>query len=200
MDYILETKKLTKEFNGADITREKPAQIAVRGVIRSFQISAVFPNLTPLENVRLALQRKLGTSYHFWKSASTLRCLDSRARELLESVGLAEFAGEVTGELAYGRKRALEIATTLALEPELMLLDEPTQGMGVEDVDKITALVKQVSAGRTILMVEHNLKVVATLADRITVLQRGSILAEGPYAEVSQNPQVLEAYMGSAHA
>jgi branched-chain amino acid transport system ATP-binding protein len=186
-------------FNGTDITREKPAEIAVRGVIRSFQISAVFPNLTPLENVRLALQRKLGTSYHFWKSAASLNSLDARAMELLESVGLSEYAGEVTGELAYGRKRALEIATTLALDPELMLLDEPTQGMGVEDVEKITALVKQVSANRTILMVEHNLKVVATLADRITVLQRGSILAEGPYAEVSQDPQVLEAYMGSAH-
>ena len=186
-------------FNGSDITREKPAEIALRGVIRSFQISAVFPNLTPLENVRIALQRKTGTSYHFWKPASALRLLDDRAMELLESVGLAGVAGEVTGELAYGRKRALEIATTLALEPELMLLDEPTQGMGVEDVDKITALVRQVSSNRTILMVEHNLKVVATLADRITVLQRGSILAEGPYAEVSRNPQVLEAYLGSAH-
>ena len=187
-------------FNGVDITGEKPADIALRGVIRSFQISAVFPNLTPLENVRLALQRKLGISFHFWKPASTLNSLDTRAMELLDSVGLTEFAGEVTGELAYGRKRALEIATTLALDPELMLLDEPTQGMGVEDVDKITALVKKVSVNRTILMVEHNLKVVATLADRITVLQRGAILAEGPYAEVSQNSQVLEAYMGSAHA
>lgn len=187
-------------FNDIDITREKSADIALRGVIRSFQISAVFPNLTPLENVRLALQRKLGTSYHFWKSAGSLHKLDARAMELLDSVGLTEFAGEVTGELAYGRKRALEIATTLALEPELMLLDEPTQGMGVEDVDKITALVKKVSANRTILMVEHNLKVVATLADRITVLQRGAILAEGSYSEVSHNPQVLEAYMGSAHA
>jgi branched-chain amino acid transport system ATP-binding protein len=186
-------------FNGNDITREKPADIALRGVIRSFQISAVFPNLTPLENVRLALQRATGTSYHFWKSDRNLHKLDVRAMELLESVGLAELSGEVTGELAYGRKRALEIATTLALDPELMLLDEPTQGMGVEDVDKITDLVKKVSANRTILMVEHNLKVVATLADRITVLQRGSILAEGPYAEVSQDPQVLEAYMGSAH-
>ena len=169
-------------------------------MVRSFQISAVFPNLTPMENVRLALQRKLGTSYHFWRSASTLRSLDSRAMELLDSVGLAGVAGEVTGELAYGRKRALEIATTLALEPQLMLLDEPTQGMGVEDVDRITALVRQVSADRTILMVEHNLKVVESLADRITVLQRGSILAEGSYAEVSRNPQVLEAYLGSAHA
>jgi branched-chain amino acid transport system ATP-binding protein len=190
----------TIHFNGHDITGEKPADIALRGVIRSFQISAVFPNLTPLENVRLALQRKLGVSYHFWKSSTILNQLDDRAMELLDAVGLAEFAGEITSELAYGRKRALEIATTLAMDPELMLLDEPTQGMGAEDVGKITALVKKVSANRTILMVEHNLKVVASLADRITVLQRGAILAEGPYSEVSQNPEVLEAYMGSAHA
>lgn len=189
----------TIHFNGDDITGEKPADIAMRGVIRSFQISAVFPNLTPRENVRLALQRKLGISYHFWKSDSVLKQLDGRAMELLDAVGLAEYAEEITGELAYGRKRALEIATTLALDPELMLLDEPTQGMGVEDVDKITALVKKVSSNRTILMVEHNLKVVATLADRITVLQRGAILAEGAYAEVSQDPQVLEAYMGTTH-
>jgi branched-chain amino acid transport system ATP-binding protein len=187
-------------FNGSDITREKPADIALRGIIRSFQISAVFPNLTPLENVRLALQRATGTSYHFWKSDRILRKLDGRAMELLEWVGLVEFAEVITGELAYGRKRALEIATTLALDPELMLLDEPTQGMGAEDVEKITSLIRKVSANRTILMVEHNLKVVSTLADRITVLQRGSILAEGTYDEVSQNPQVLEAYMGSAHA
>ncbi len=187
-------------FKGIDVTREKPADIAMRGVIRSFQISAVFPNLTPLENVRLALQRATGTSYHFWKSDHCLHALEGQAMALLESVGLAEFSGEITGELAYGRKRALEIATTLALEPELMLLDEPTQGMGVEDVEKITALVKKASANRTILMIEHNLKVVATLADRITVLQRGAILAEGTYAEVSQDPRVLEAYMGSAHA
>lgn len=187
-------------FNGVDITNEKPADIAERGVVRSFQISAVFPNLTPLENVRVALQRKLGSSYHFWKSSSTLNELDDRAMELLEMVGLGDFAESVTGELAYGRKRALEIATTLALDPELMLLDEPTQGMGVEDVGRIAGLVKQVSVDRTILMVEHNLKVVATLADRITVLQRGAILAEGSYGEVSGNPQVMEAYMGSAHA
>jgi branched-chain amino acid transport system ATP-binding protein len=187
-------------FKGTDITSAKPADIALRGIVRSFQISAVFPGLTPRENVRLALQRKLGISYHFWKSDAILKQLDGRVLELLEDVGIAEYADEITGELAYGRKRALEIATTLALDPELMLLDEPTQGMGVEDVDKITTLVKKVSANRTILMVEHNLRVVATLADRITVLQRGAILAEGPYAEVSQNPLVLEAYLGSAHA
>lgn len=186
-------------FNGTDITNEKPADIALRGIVRSFQISAVFPNLTPLENVRVALQRRLGTSYHFWKSSAELSELDGRAMELLESVGLEDAADEPAVELSYGRKRALEIATTLALEPELMLLDEPTQGMGGEDVGRITELVRRVSAGRTILMVEHNLHVVATLADRITVLQRGAILAEGTYGEVSTNPQVMEAYMGVGH-
>ena len=184
-------------FNGQDITREQPAQIARRGVIRSFQISAVFPHLTLLENVRLGLQRQLGTSYHFWRSEATLNQLNNRARELLAEVGLAELADEATVNLPYGRKRALAIATTLAMDPELMLLDEPTQGMGHEDVDRVTQLIKKVSAGRTILMVEHNMKVVSTIADCITVLQRGAVLAEGPYAEVSRNPQVMEAYMGT---
>ncbi len=186
-------------FNGTDITNEKPADIALRGIVRSFQISAVFPNLTPHENVRIALQRRLGTSYHFWKSSAGLSELDGRAMELLEAVGLQDAVDEPAVGLSYGRKRALEIATTLALEPELMLLDEPTQGMGGEDVGRITELVRRVSVGRTILMVEHNLHVVASLADRITVLQRGAILAEGPYNEVSTNPQVMEAYMGVGH-
>ena len=184
-------------FAGHDITGESSAQIARRGVIRSFQISAVFPHLTLIENVRLGLQRKLGTSFHFWRSERSLRQLDDRAMQLLAEVGLEDLADEVTVNLPYGRKRALEIATTLAMEPELMLLDEPTQGMGHEDVDRVTQLIKKVSAGRTILMVEHNMKVVSTIADRITVLQRGAVLAEGPYAEVSNNPQVMEAYMGT---
>ncbi|AKC68854.1 MULTISPECIES: ABC transporter ATP-binding protein [Pandoraea] len=185
-------------FNGEDITREAPAQIARRGIIRSFQISAVFPHLTVLENVRIGLQRNLGTAFHFWSSSRTLRQLDARAMELLAEVGLTEFAHTLTVELPYGRKRALEIATTLAMEPELMLLDEPTQGMGHEDVDRVTALIKKVSAGRTILMVEHNMNVIAGISDTITVLQRGEVLAEGPYHEVSKNPQVMEAYMGTA--
>ena len=184
-------------FNGHDITRERPAQIARRGVIRSFQISAVFPHLTLLENVRLGLQRRLGTSFQFWKSERSLHQLDDRARALLAEVGLEELADETTVNLPYGRKRALEIATTLAMEPELMLLDEPTQGMGHEDVDRVAQLIKKVSQGRTILMVEHNMGVVSTIADTITVLQRGAVLAEGPYAEVSRNPQVMEAYMGT---
>jgi branched-chain amino acid transport system ATP-binding protein len=187
-------------FNGIDITHEKPAQIAHRGVIRSFQISAVFPHLTVLENVRVALQRKTGTSFHFWKSEKSLLSLNDRAMELLTAVDLQQFADSVTVELPYGRKRALEIATTLALDPELMLLDEPTQGMGHEDVSRVTELIRRVSANRTILMVEHNLSVVSTLCNSITVLQRGAVLAEGPYEEVSKNPQVLEAYVGSADA
>ncbi len=186
-------------FNGADITGERPAQIARRGIIRSFQISAVFPHLTVLENVRIGLQRKLGTSFHFWKSVRTLDSLNGRAMELLTAVDLASFADTVTVELPYGRKRALEIATTLALDPELMLLDEPTQGMGHEDVGRVVELIRKVAAGRTILMVEHNLNVVANLSHTITVLARGAILAEGPYSEVSKNPRVLEAYVGTAN-
>lgn len=183
-------------YNGVDITRQKPAQLARKGVVRSFQISAVFPHLTVLENVRVALQRKTGWSFHFWRSEKSLEQLNSRAMELLKAVDLQAFADKITADLPYGRKRALEIATTLALEPELMLLDEPTQGMGHEDVHRVTELIKKVSVGRTILMVEHNLSVVSTLSNTITVLQRGSVLAEGNYEEVSKNPQVLEAYVG----
>jgi branched-chain amino acid transport system ATP-binding protein len=187
-------------FNGHDITYEKPAQIARRGIIRSFQISATFPHLTVLQNVRIGLQRKLGNSFHFWQSERALDRLNPEAMSLLETVGLTEFADTVTVELSYGRKRALEIATTLAMSPELMLLDEPTQGMGHEDVDRVTELIRRVAADRTILMVEHNMNVVARIADTITVLQRGQVIAEGPYEIVSRDPQVLEAYMGSAEA
>ncbi len=184
-------------FNGKDITNAKPAQIARQGIIRSFQISAVFPHLTVMENVRIGLQRTLGTSFHFWKSERSLSLLNDRAMALLSEVDLVEFAETITVDLPYGRKRALEIATTLAMDPEMMLLDEPTQGMGHEDVDRVTALIKKVSAGRTILMVEHNMSVVSGICDRISVLQRGAMLAEGSYQEVSNNPLVMEAYMGT---
>jgi branched-chain amino acid transport system ATP-binding protein len=188
----------TIKVNGTDITSSKPAEISRMGVIRSFQISAVFPHMTARENVRVALQRKLGTSFHFWKPLSSLNTLNERADELLHMVGLEHFTEAVVGDMPYGRKRALEIATTLALEPELMLLDEPTQGMGREDVERITELIRKVSKDRTILMVEHNLGVVSTLCDRITVLQRGAILTEGNYEEVSSDARVKEAYMGKA--
>jgi branched-chain amino acid transport system ATP-binding protein len=185
-------------YRGEDITLEKPAQVARRGIVRSFQLSAVFPHLTALENVRVALQRSLATTFHFWKREATLAVLDERAHELLALVDLDAFAGMHAVQLPYGRKRALEIATTLAMDPELMLLDEPTQGMGHEDVDRVTALIRQAAANRTVLMVEHNMRVVARIADTITVLQRGQVIASGSYAHVSHNPQVLEAYMGSA--
>src|SRR5690606_13814946 len=177
-------------FIGVEITKEAPADIARRGIIRSFQISAVFPQLTVLENVRIGLQRGTGLSFHFWRSDKILDQLNLRAMELLEEVDLEDFADEITVNLPYGRKRALEIATTLAMEPELMLLDEPTQGMGHEDVDRVTQLIKKVSEGRTILMVEHNMNVVSQIADTITVLSRGAVLAEGAYQEVSRNPAV----------
>ncbi len=184
-------------LDGQDITHLAPAQIARLGVIRSFQISAVFPHLSVLENVRVALQRQLHTSFQFWTSERSLNQLNDHAMSLLTEVDLEKFAHLTAVELSYGRKRALEIATTLAMSPKLMLLDEPTQGMGLEDVDRIRQLIKKVAASRTVLMVEHNMSVVSSIADTITVLQRGATLAEGTYAEVSKNPAVIEAYMGS---
>jgi len=187
-------------YKGIDITQYKPDQVTRLGLVRSFQISAVFPHLTVLENVRIALQRKRGSSFDFWRSDQALERFTPRALELLESVGLAELAGIRAVELSYGRKRALEIATTLALDPETLLLDEPTSGMGHEDVGRIAALIKKIAVNRTIIMVEHNLSVVADLCDTITVLARGEILAEGDYASVSTNPEVVQAYMGTADA
>src|SRR6201991_2026470 len=187
-------------YNGKDITAMAPADVARLGLVRSFQISAVFPHLTALENVRVALQRQHGSSFDFWRSKSVLNRFNDRARELLNDVGLSEFANTPAVEMAYGRKRALEIATTLALDPEMMLLDEPMAGMGHEDIDKVAALIKRISAKYTILMVEHNLNVVANLSDTITVLTRGKVLAEGNYESVSANPAVREAYLGEGHA
>jgi branched-chain amino acid transport system ATP-binding protein len=187
-------------FNGRDITGSAPSAIARMGMVRSFQISATFPHLTVLENVRIALQRGRGASFDFWRSEGVLSALDGRAHELLDAVGLSEYATTPAVEMPYGRKRALEIATTLALDPEMMLLDEPTAGMTHEDVQRITALVKKVAANRTVLMVEHNLSVVSTLSDYITVLARGQILAQGDYAAVSKNPDVVQAYLGAGHA
>jgi branched-chain amino acid transport system ATP-binding protein len=189
----------TIHYNGRDITAMRPADIARLGLVRSFQISAVFPHLTALENVRVALQRQHGRSFDFWRSKSVLRQYDQRALELLNDVGLSEFANVPAVEMPYGRKRALEIATTLALDPEMMLLDEPTAGMGHEDIDRISALIKRISERYTILMVEHNLSVVANLSNIITVLTRGRVLAEGSYAELSKDERVKEAYLGSDH-
>jgi branched-chain amino acid transport system ATP-binding protein len=197
---FLQASSGTIVYKGIDITHYKPDQVARLGLVRSFQISAVFPHLSVLDNVRIALQRARGSSFDFWRSDEVLEELEPRALELLDAVGLAELAETPAVELSYGRKRALEIATTLALDPEMMLLDEPTSGMGHEDVGRIAALIKKIAANRTIIMVEHNLSVVADLCDTITVLARGEILAEGDYAAVSTNPEVVEAYLGTAHA
>jgi len=185
-------------FDGEDVTADAPAAIARRGLVRSFQISAIFPNLTVLENVRVALQRKRGLATQFWLESSVLDALDAPAMELLESVNLSAFARARAVELPYGRKRALELAVTLALEPKMMLLDEPMAGMGHEDIARVTALIRAAAAGRTVLMVEHNLSVVSELCDRITVLQHGEVIAEGPYAEVAADPHVRQAYLGAA--
>ncbi|MDR3536853.1 MAG: ABC transporter ATP-binding protein [Acetobacteraceae bacterium] len=197
---FLQPTRGTIKFKGRDITRLKPAQVARLGLVRSFQISAVFPHLTALENVRLALQRKRGASFDFWRSEKALKVFDDRAHELLYDVGLSGFAETVVTQLPYGQKRALEIATTLALDPEMLLLDEPTAGMTHSDVDRIVQLIRRVREGRTILMVEHNLSVVEGLCDTITVLTRGKVLAEGDYTTVSKNPEVIAAYLGSADA
>jgi branched-chain amino acid transport system ATP-binding protein len=186
-------------YKDQDITKANPADIARLGLVRSFQISAIFPHLSVLENVRIALQRKRGASFDFWRSAKALDTFNARAMALLDDVGLAPMATVTAVDLPYGRKRALEIATTLALDPEMLLLDEPTAGMGHEDIGRIAALIKAVAANRTVLMVEHNLSVVADLCDRITVLTRGRVLTEGDYATVSADPNVREAYMGTGH-
>ena len=187
-------------FDGRDVTALEPADVARLGLVRSFQISAVFPHLTVLENVRIALQRKRGGSFDFWRSKRTLHALDDRAMALITDVGLAPYAGVLAVELPYGRKRVLEIATTLALDPEMLLLDEPMAGMGNEDITRISALIKSLAEKRTVLMVEHNLSVVANLCNRITVLTRGHVLAEGDYKTVSADPAVREAYLGTGHA
>ena len=187
-------------YKGQEITNSRPHEIARLGVVRSFQISAVFPHLTVLENVRVALQRFRGDNFSFWKSDTVLNEMNDRARAILVDVSLEAQANLVASDLPYGRKRALELATTLALEPELLLLDEPTSGMAHEDIGRTVDLIRRVAHNRTVLMVEHNLSVVADLSHRITVMQRGEILADGTYAEVSKNPAVIEAYMGTVHA
>jgi branched-chain amino acid transport system ATP-binding protein len=187
-------------YKGREITAARPADVARLGLVRSFQISAVFPHLSVRENVRVALQRPLGNSFHFWRSQHVLDQLNDRAEALIDAVGLVGFADAPAVALPYGRKRALEIATTLALDPEMLLLDEPTSGLGHEDIGRITELIRTAARDRTVLMVEHNLSVVADLSQTITVLTRGRVLAEGDYETVSNNPEVVEAYLGTGHA
>ena len=196
---FLEPTSGTIALGGRDITQRKPADVARMGLVRSFQISATFPHLTARENVRIALQRRRGGNFDFWRSKAVLDVFNARASELLADVGLDGFAHTLAFEMSYGRKRALELATTLALDPQVMLLDEPMAGIGREDVVAIVALIRRAARGRTVLMVEHNLKVVSDLCDTITVLTRGRVLAEGDYASVARNAEVRQAYLGSGN-
>lgn len=187
------------KFKGADITKAPPETLASKGMVRSFQISSIFPGLTVFENIRIALQRQNGLVYHFWQSKSSFAKLAEEVDELLESVHLHEYSKNIAGELSYGRKRALEFATTLALKPEFILLDEPMAGLGIEDIDQISELIQINAKTKTVLMVEHNLSVVRQLSDMITVLARGEVLVEGSYASVCDHPLVMEAYLGTIH-
>lgn len=185
-------------FNGRNVTKHSSSQVATDGLVRSFQISAIFPDMTVLENVRFALQQRRMPAMNFWSSAACLSVLEEEAMQLIEHVGLSAYAGQNAATLPYGRKRALEIATTLAMEPKIMLLDEPTAGMGHEDIERIIDVIRKAAIGRSVLMVEHNLRVVSELSDRVTVLARGQVLTEGNYAEVAEDPRVKEAYLGTA--
>src|SRR5690606_28393810 len=185
------------ELLGRDITYTSPAKVARLGLVRSFQISAIFPYLTVLDNVRVALQRPNGLGVQFWRSLSALDRLTPRAEQLLETVGLENARDSLAGDLSYGRKRVLEIATTLALDPKVLLLDEPMAGMGQEDVGTVSNIIRSVARDRAVLMVEHNLTVVADLCDWITVLQRGEILAAGDYQAGSQDGRVQVACLGA---
>ena len=182
---------------GTDITRTAPDKVARMGLVRSFQISAVFPHLTVLDNVRVALQRPNHLATQFWLPMASLNRLNERAEELLSAVGLVNERNALAADLSYGRKRVLEIATTLALDPKVLLLDEPMAGMGQEDIGNVSTIIREVAKQRAVLMVEHNLSVVADICHHVTVLQRGEILAEGDYATVSQDPRVRTAYMGT---
>lgn len=185
-------------LNGKEISHDTPAKVARLGMTRSFQISAVFPGLTALENVRISIQRSLRLDFHFWRGPSAVKKLNERCRQYLADVSLEGRADTLAADLVYGEKRALEIATTMAAEPAVMLLDEPTAGLGHEEIEPITALIKRASASRTILLVEHNMKLIAGICDTVTVLQRGTVLAEGSYQQIAAHPLVLEAYLGTS--
>jgi len=185
---------------GDDTTGLPPERIARRGVARSFQITSLFDQLTALEHAELALQAASTLGYRFWASEGALDRYRPRARELLVDVGLADLASRPAGKLPYGQKRALELALAIALDPRVLLLDEPTAGMGLEDIRRTIDLIRRARSGRTVVLVEHNMGVVAELADQVIVLQQGRVIAQGTYAAVREDPAVVAAYLGQAHA
>jgi len=185
---------------GQDATGLSPEKIARRGVARSFQITSLFDRLTAIEHTALALQAASTLGFRFWTSERALGRFHDRARSLLAEVGLADLATRPAGSLPYGQKRALELALAIALDPRLLLLDEPTAGMGLEDVQRTIELIRRLRGDRTVVLVEHNMGVVAELADQVIVLQQGRVIAQGAYAAVREDPAVVTAYLGQAHA
>ncbi|USQ79669.1 ABC transporter ATP-binding protein [Ornithinimicrobium faecis] len=191
----------TITVHGKDITGKEPEQIAHEGVARSFQITSLFDNLTPREHVELGLQGMAGGGLNFWRSDKRLLQFRERADELIREVGLSALADRPAGELAYGQKRALEMALVISLDPQVLLLDEPTAGMGREDVDRTIELVKHISTGRTVVFVDHNMHVVGSLAHHVSVLMAGEVLAQGTYEQVRSDERVINAYLGEeSHA
>jgi branched-chain amino acid transport system ATP-binding protein len=186
-------------YKGQDITRYRVDAVAKLGIVRSFQISSIFASLSLAENLQIALQLHVGESYVFWKRKTISNWMSDRVEELLAQVGLSGDAHLIAGEVSYGKRRALEIATSLALEPELLLLDEPMSGLGFEDIERISSIIEGFKGQKTVLMVEHNLSVVSAISDQITVLARGKKIAEGNYETISQNPEVQNAYIGKVY-
>ena len=186
-------------FAGVEIGALDPSAIARMGMVRSFQINSVFPHLSVLDNVKIALQARTSLSRRLLASPRTTAVLDDPARTALASVGLDGERANLAVNLPYGQKRSLELAIALSQDPRVLLLDEPTAGMGVEDIDRTVELVRRIAPGRTIVLVEHNLRVVADLCDRVTVMQRGKVLVEGTYDEVRADERVVTAYLGGGH-
>ena len=187
-------------FGGADITRLDATAVARAGIVRSFQITSIFAHLSVLDNVRVSLESKTALPFRFWLPGARVDALTERAMIILAQVGLTAQAALLAAQLSYGHKRALELGISIAQDPQVLLLDEPTAGMGREDIGRVTELIRSVAAGRTVVLVEHNLSVVSELCDRITVLQRGTILVEGDYAAVRGDQRVIAAYLGGRHA
>ena len=183
-------------FAGEDITALSAPARARRGFARSFQITSIYPDFTALENVMLAVQAHSGSSFRFWRPAREEPSLRSAASAILEEVGLGGRSGVLAANLAHGEQRALEIATALATRPRLLLLDEPVAGMGVEETQRMIALLSFLKGGKTLILVEHDMDAVFSLADRISVLVYGRIIATGAPEEIRANPEVRRAYLG----
>ncbi len=183
-------------FGGKEITGLPQHLVARLGIAKSYQITNVFPHLTVLENVRVAVQG-YAHAFDFWSRANRLTTIRERAEALLETIGLARKARSLAAHLSHGEKRHLELAIALASDPALLLLDEPTAGMSPEETEETMVLIRDLAVGRTVVLVEHKMKVVMRISDRITVMHQGQVLAEGTPDEIRSNERVQQTYLGS---